>query len=162
MLARELHDTVAHHVSAIAIRAQAGRVVGATDPAGALDALAVIEREASRTLAEMRGIVGALRADDDVELAPQPGIADLDRLARNTSGVAVEVEFHGDIGDVRPSVDTAVYRLVQESITNANRHSRNASMICVRIDSEPDAVRLRIHDDGDPVGSRPLASSGCG
>ena len=163
-LARELHDTVAHHVSAIAVQAQAGQAVGVSDPAAALHALSIIEEEASRTLAEMRGIVGALRADGDdhVELAPQPGIADLDRLARNTSGVAVEVEFHGDIGDVRPSVDTAVYRIVQESITNANRHARNASRICVRVDGEPDAVRLRIHDDGDPVGHRPSAPSGYG
>jgi signal transduction histidine kinase len=57
-LARELHDTVAHHVSAIAIRAQAGRVVAASDPSAALDALAVIESEASRTLDEMRLMVG--------------------------------------------------------------------------------------------------------
>jgi signal transduction histidine kinase len=60
-LARELHDTVAHHVSAIAIRAQAGRVVAASDPDAAVDALKVIEAEASRTLAEMRVIVAALR-----------------------------------------------------------------------------------------------------
>ena len=63
-LARELHDMVADHVSAIAVRAQAGQVVGANDAAAALDALAVIEHEASRTLAEMRGIVGWLRGSE--------------------------------------------------------------------------------------------------
>ena len=60
-LARELHDTVAHHVSAIAVRAQAGQVVATTRPAAAVEALRVIEAEASRTLAEMRAMVGVLR-----------------------------------------------------------------------------------------------------
>jgi signal transduction histidine kinase len=86
-LARELHDTVAHHVSAIAIQAQAGRAVAATDPASALEALAVIEAEASRTLHEMRTMVRVLRdgeaADaEPVEFGPQRGISDLDELTR--------------------------------------------------------------------------------
>ncbi|MCP5118849.1 MAG: histidine kinase, partial [bacterium] len=61
-LARELHDTVAHHVSAIAIQAQAGRTVAATDPDAAVRALDAIETEASRSLAEMRAMVGVLRS----------------------------------------------------------------------------------------------------
>ena len=76
-LARELHDTVAHHVSAIAVRAQAGQVVGSSDPAAALEALAVIEEEASRTLTEMRAMVGALRQGEAADLTPQRGVADL-------------------------------------------------------------------------------------
>ena len=72
-LARELHDTVAHHVSAIAIRAQAGRVVSATDPDAAVDALVVIEDEASRTLAELRTMVGALREDGEPGADPAAG-----------------------------------------------------------------------------------------
>jgi signal transduction histidine kinase len=80
-LARELHDTVAHHVSAIAIRAQAGRLVAASDPEAAVDALKVIEEEASRTLAELRDMVGVLREDEEADLAPQRGVADLERLA---------------------------------------------------------------------------------
>ena len=80
-LARELHDTVAHHVSAIAVRAQAGRVVAASDPSAALDALVVIEGEASRALTEMRLMVSALRDDDAADLAPQRGVADIERLA---------------------------------------------------------------------------------
>ena len=72
-LARELHDTVAHHVSAIAIRAQAGRVVAATHPEAALDALEVIEQEASRTLAELRTMVGGLREDEAAIARPAAG-----------------------------------------------------------------------------------------
>ena len=82
-LARELHDTVAHHVSAIAIRAQAGRVLAATHPEAALEALDVIDEEASLTLAELRAMVGGLRDGAAASLAPQPGVADLERLARS-------------------------------------------------------------------------------
>ncbi len=84
-LARELHDTVAHHVSAIAIRAQAGRTLAASRPGAAVDALEVIEEAASRTLADLRGLVGALRDGDEAELAPQRGVADIERLA-NVAG----------------------------------------------------------------------------
>ena len=81
-LARELHDTVAHHVSAIAIQAQAGRAVAATDPASAVEALAVIEAEASRTLYEMRTMVRVLRDGEAADYAPPRGISDLDELTR--------------------------------------------------------------------------------
>src|ERR687888_2378315 len=80
-LARELHDTVAHHVSAIAVRAQAGRTVAASRPDAAVDALAVIEEAASRTLADLRALVGTLRDGEDADLAPQRGVADIARLA---------------------------------------------------------------------------------
>ena len=88
-LARDLHDTVAHHVSAIAIRAQAGLATTPLDPAAdgaaavspAVDALRVIEAEASRTLAEMRSVVGLLRGSDRAQVTPGPSIADLASLA---------------------------------------------------------------------------------
>jgi signal transduction histidine kinase len=148
-LARELHDTVAHHVSAIAIRAQAGRVVAATHPEAALDALGVIEEEASLTLTELRLMVGGLRDDAAVELAPQQGVADLERLARSVGDVpSVEVELSGDLDDLRPSVGAAVYRIAQESVTNAVRHARHATHIRVRVAGEADCVRLTVSDDG--------------
>ena len=87
-LARELHDTVAHHVSAIAIQAQAGRAVAARDPTPPCDALEIIEEEASRTLAEMRTMVGVLRDGEAPDLAPQRGVADIERLARERRGRA--------------------------------------------------------------------------
>ena len=81
-LARELHDTVGHHVSAIAVQAQAGGVVAGAQPEKAVEVLAAIESEASRTLAEMRSMVRVLREEDAVDYAPQPGVADLPALAR--------------------------------------------------------------------------------
>ncbi|HUP72770.1 MAG TPA: sensor histidine kinase [Acidimicrobiales bacterium] len=162
-LARELHDTVAHHVSAIAIRAQAGRVVGASDPAAALDALLVIEQEASRTLAEMRAMVGALRQGEEADLAPQRGVADIERLTeRAGERLRVEVDLSGKLDGLRPSVDAALYRLAQESITNAIRHARHATHIRVTVRGEDDCVRLTVGDDGDTGAFDPRSSSGFG
>jgi signal transduction histidine kinase len=150
-LARELHDTVAHHVSAIAIRAQAGRTLAGTNPNAPLDALQVIEEEASRTLAEMRAMVGALRRGEEPELAPVPGIADIVRLARDTGeGPELSVSISGDLDGIAPVVDAAIYRLAQESITNALRHARHATTIEVAVTSDGKWARLTVHDDGEP------------
>jgi signal transduction histidine kinase len=161
-LARELHDTVAHHVSAIAISAQAGRAVAATDPEAAVTALRVIEAEASRTLTEMRTMVGVLRRGAEPDLTPQLGIADLHDLARRVGPTpTVEVVHRGDLDDLAPSVDAAVYRLAQESITNAVRHARRARRVRVDIDGEPDCIRLTVTDDGD-AGSLGAGATGYG
>ncbi len=162
-LARELHDTVAHHVSAIAIQAQAGQFVaesGSLD--GAKDALAVIEEEAARTLAEMRSIVGVLRdAATPAELAPQRSILDLKTLASTTGLPTVDVQIDGDANAVGQAVGSAVYRIGQEAITNARRHAKNVSKITVDIQVESGShiersssggtVHLRVSDDGSSV-----------
>ncbi|MEN8240231.1 MAG: sensor histidine kinase [Actinomycetota bacterium] len=149
-LARELHDTVAHHVSAIVIQAQAGHAVAGSDPEAAVDALEVIEEEASRTLAEMRLMVSALREDQAAELSPQRGVADIERLAHNAgTAPAITVELSGDLDDLGSPVDAAVYRLAQESITNAVRHAHNATRIEVSVTGDDTDVRLSVRDDGD-------------
>ncbi|NNE95312.1 MAG: sensor histidine kinase [Acidimicrobiales bacterium] len=152
-IARELHDSVAHHVSAIAIQAQAGLAVSANDPAAARSALEVVEEAAARTLAEMRTMVGALRDDStDAELTPQSGVRDIARLGHTAPDAPeVRVELHGDLVDLSPPVDAALFRLAQESITNANRHARNATQILVRVDGTDDVVRLDVSDDGEVV-----------
>jgi signal transduction histidine kinase len=162
-LARELHDTVAHHVSAIAIRAQAGRVVASTDPAAAVEALAVIEQEASRTLAEMRTMVSALRQAEEPDLTPQRGVAQVEDLATSPGErPRIDVELSGDLDGLRPSVDAAIFRLAQESITNAVRHARHATRVQVAVRGEPDCVRMTVHDDGDPGPFDPRTATGFG
>ncbi len=153
-LARELHDTIAHHVSAIAIQAQAGRTLAGAEPAAAVRALEVIEEAASRALVEMRGMVGVLRDGQEADLTPQPGVADIERLARDAAhGPRIEVQLSGDLDELRPSVGAAMYRLAQESITNALRHARHATRIDVCVAGEDDCVRLTVCDDGDPTGA---------
>ena len=151
LLARELHDTVAHHVSAIAIHAQAGRALAATSPSSALEALEVIEVEASRTLAEMRAMVRVLRNEAPVDYAPQPGVADLERLSgASPAGPRVEVAVSGDLAALPAVIDAAVFRIAQEAVTNARRHARNATLIDVRVTGEESTVSLVVRDDGDP------------
>ncbi|GGQ55810.1 sensor histidine kinase [Couchioplanes azureus] len=156
-LARDLHDTVAHHVSAMAIRAQVGLATSDADPGAAAEALRLIEAEAARALAEMRAMVRVLRRGEPADVTPSPGIRDVTAFAgRGRGGPEVAVEITGDVTDVAPSVDAAVYRLAQESVTNARRHARHARRIEVRVDADADAVHLRVSDDGDgATGPRP-------
>ena len=152
-LARELHDTVAHHVSAMAIRAQAGIAASAADPAAAVQALEIIETEASRALTEMRTLVRGLRTDEAGERAPLATIADIARLGPpGTPGPPIDVSIRGDVASVAGPVSTTVYRLVQEAVTNARRHALSATRIDVVVDIGPDVVLLRVHDDGAPIG----------
>jgi signal transduction histidine kinase len=160
-LARELHDIVAHHVSAIAVQAQAGRVLARQRPEAGLEALAAIEGEASRTLAEMRAMVRVLRDGAPAEYAPQPGVADLMSLARRDSVPVVDVMLPGDLDELPLQVDTAVYRLAQEALTNALRHARNASRVEIRVVEGAGRLRLRVTDDGRIDPARP-ASHGFG
>ena len=159
-LARDLHDTVAHHVSAIAIQAQAGTAVAASDPDAAAEVLRVIEGEASRTLDEMRSMVRVLRRDergertDTAELLPSPGLGDVQRLAAtDAAGLTVDVQVEGDADTIPPAVGAAVFRIAQEAVTNARRHARNASHVEVRVLADAAGVRLDVRDDGEPVAS---------
>ncbi len=160
-LARDLHDTVAHHVSAMAIRAQAGIAVAQRQPEAAVDALRVIEAEATRALAEMRTMVRTLRSFEADDLAPSPGLADLTTLAGGPgAGPVIDVALSGDLDDVPATVGTAIYRLAQESVTNARRHARHATRISVRVAADGELVRLHVSDDGE--GARASAAGGFG
>ncbi len=151
-IARELHDTVAHHVSAIAIRAQAGQVQAANNPGAALEALEVIEREASLTLTQMRSMVGILRSSDPPDVTPQPGVAQLARFARNEDELPrITVDVSSSAGQTAAPVDAAIYRIAQESITNALRHARRAHEINVSVGGDSEYVRLSILDDGESM-----------
>ena len=162
-LARELHDTVAHRVSAIAVQAQAGRTVAESRPEAVLDALVVVEKEASRALTEMRTIVGALRRGQPTDLGPQPGVAEIRQFARsNGNPLRVDVTLTGELDDLPPSVDAALYRLAQESVTNALRHARHATTVHVVVTGDDDRVRLTVWDDGEARPAGGGSSSGFG
>ena len=150
-LARELHDTVAHHVSAMVISAQAGRVIARTDPAAAVDALEGVEEEGARTLEEMRAMVATLR-DGGAELTPG-GVADLERVVQVPGGrLRVDLRLDGELDALPPAVDAAVYRIVQESVTNAMRHAVDATEVVVHVAGELRAVRVTVRDNGVRTG----------
>ena len=143
-LARDLHDTVAHHVSAMAIRAQAGLAMAESDPAAATDALRVIEAEAAKALTEMRTVVAALRSDDALPL-----------LAFAGGTPPVDLDVTGDLNALAPAVGAAVFRLTQEAVTNARRHARHATRIEVRVATDDTSVHLQVTDDGEPIAETP-------
>ena len=155
-IARELHDTVAHHVTAIAVQAQAARATAPSRPEAMPEALLVIEEAASRVLADMRVAVGALRSGAERTL--QRGVADLAGLASDgtpsgdSSGdPSVEVDVDDDLGPLAPTVGAGLYRIAQEAVTNARRHARAARTITVRLTGDGDRVRLVVRDDGKGV-----------
>jgi signal transduction histidine kinase len=155
-LARDLHDTVAHHVSAIAIQAQAGLATVGTNPDAATAALRLIEAEASRTLTEMRSMVRVLRRDGAAARAPAPTVSDLKELARgDDSGPVIDVELTGPFDTLPAPIASAVYRIAQESVTNSRRHARKATRIEVRVAVDDESARLTVTDDGaaGPIGT---------
>lgn len=161
-LARELHDTVAHHVSAIAIQAQAGWTLATADPDASVRALKTIKAEASRTLTEMRSIIGLLRRGED-EHSPAKRLSDVERLVANgTHQLPIELEMCGELDDVAPSIQTAVFRIAQEATTNARRHARRATQILLRVEGDDEQVVVTVADDGDASYFDPESSSGYG
>lgn len=127
-LARELHDVVAHHVSAIAVQAQAAQAVASNNPQAALDSLRNIETTASLTLREMRRMVGILR-DADVH-SPMVGTLTLQDLADEPGTPAIRLRGADLIDtDVPLAVNAALIRIAQESITNARRHGSDLEPI---------------------------------
>lgn len=155
-IARELHDTVGHHVSAIAIQAQAGRVLAASQPERALATLETIEAAASRALEEMRAMLGLMREGSELVRSPQHGVRDIHDLAQHDgSWPRVDVEFSGRLDTLPPSVGAALYRVATEAVNNAARHARNATRVVVLVADEGKQVRLTVHDDGEsPMAQR--------
>lgn len=152
-IARELHDVVAHAVSVIVLQARGGRRVLDDDPADAREAFDTIEQTGKEALAEMRRLLGLLRADDEeLALAPQPSLGQLDRLAAQVreAGLPVEVAIEGEPRELPPGVDVSAYRIVQEALTNALRHAGPArARVLVRYGE--DELELEITDDGPGV-----------
>lgn len=160
-LARELHDTVAHHVSAIAIQAEAGSALAASDPAASVQALKTIKAEASQTLAEMRTIVGVLRHGAD-PTSTRTRLRDLERLTDDGLHPPVELAMSAELDVIAPPIQTAVFRIVQESVTNARRHARRATRILVRVENDEHDVRVTVTDDGDASYTDPSSGGGFG
>ncbi len=163
-IARELHDIVAHAMSVIAVRSGVARMVIDTDPDQAREALGIIETTTRRSLHEMRLLVGVLRdaQDQQVELTPLPGLADLDRLvaAAAAAGVTVDVAVDGAVRPLPAAPDLSAYRIVQEALTNVARHA-GPTCAHIRIGYQPDVLTIEVADDG-PRGPAPSPAARAG
>jgi signal transduction histidine kinase len=153
-IAREMHDVVAHHLSLIAVRADAApyRLAGLAGEARAeFGDLGETAREA---LTEMRRLLGVLRTGQATEHVPQPQFADLPGLvdAARDAGLAVELAQCGPVSKLPAAVGSCAFRIVQESLSNAGRHAPGAT-ISVGVEVEPTVVRLKI-SNGPPATAR--------
>ncbi|WP_037558445.1 sensor histidine kinase [Spirillospora albida] len=156
-LARELHDSVGHALSVVTLQAAAaGRVLDA-DPAFAREALGAIEESARAALADLDHVLGLLR-DDPSRTAPQPTLADLDRLLDQTriAGVRLDARVAPEVGRVPAAVSREAYRIVQEGLTNALRH---AGKVPVRLRLGVSGGRLEM-EVSNPLAARAGEASG--
>jgi signal transduction histidine kinase len=163
-IARELHDVVAHHMSMIAIQAEAAPLKIRDLPPEAVQTLAVIRGAARAALAETRRVVGLLREDnDEVERVPQPGLERLDDLvaAAASAGLAVDPAVLGVPRPLAAGVDLSAYRIVQEALSNAARYAPGAR-VRVEIRYAATALDLSIVDDGGSGSAPPDADGGHG
>ena len=154
-IARELHDVVAHAISVIVLQARGGRRLQFEDPDEARRAFDTIERTGSEALAEMRRLLGMLRADDEeLALAPQPSLSALDALARQVThaGLPVEVRIEGEPTELPAGVDLSAYRIVQEALTNALKHA-GPTRARVSVRYGEGELQIDVEDDGSASGN---------
>jgi signal transduction histidine kinase len=154
-IAHELHDLVAHSVSEMVVQASGVRCSLTEDQERERDALRSIERIGREALTEMRRMLGVLPGGGDdqmTELAPQPGLAYLDRLITNVQSAGLPVTLHveGERPAVPIGIDLSAYRIVQEGLANALTHA-NCAHADVTVRYGGDVIEVEIADDGSSV-----------
>lgn len=147
-LAREIHDTVAHAMVAINVQAGVAAHLLERDPEHARSALLEIKAASGAALADLRGTLGVLRGGEAAPTRPAARLADLDELTSGlrAAGVAVEV---ADLPAVPEHLETTIYRIVQEALTNVLRHA-TATTVRVAVTADGETVVVEIVDDGAP------------
>ncbi|HEV8636329.1 MAG TPA: histidine kinase [Chloroflexota bacterium] len=159
-IARELHDVVAHSVSVMVVQAGAARTLLTRQPPRATEALLAVESGGREALGELRRLLGLL-TDPDAEpsLAPQPGLAQLDRLVERVgqAGLPVDVKIAGTPRRLPTGLDLTAYRIVQEALTNALKHAGGARCD-VLVEFGGRELRLEVVD----AGGSPAAATGDG
>jgi signal transduction histidine kinase len=149
-IARELHDVVAHHVSVMGVQAGAARRVMARRPDQAEEALSSIEASSRQAVVELHRLLGFLRREgQDDALAPQPDLAQLPELiARATRGdLTVDLSVEGEPRPLPGTLELSAYRVIQEALTNALKHSRGTAAT-VRVSYEAATLEVEVSDDG--------------
>jgi signal transduction histidine kinase len=149
-IARELHDVVAHHMSVIAIQAEAAPYKTADPPPELVESFGDIRASALAGLTELRRVLGVLRTGGQ-DTTPQPGLAELDALldSARSAGVSVAVTSSGDPVPLPEGVDLSAYRIVQEALSNAMRHAPG-SHVLLHVAYFADGLGLDIRNDTGP------------
>ncbi|WP_067824686.1 sensor histidine kinase [Nocardia inohanensis] len=157
-IAREVHDTVAHAIAIINVQSGVTAHVLDKRPEQARAALRTIEQTSSRALAEMRAVLGVLRDDDDGRV-PHPGLAQVGELAdrARAAGLEVEIATPAPPAPIPTAIENAVYRILQESLTNVIRHA-GPTRVTVALRYEEESVQIRVTDAGRTPGAKPAAA----
>lgn len=149
-IARELHDVLAHSLSQINVQAGVGLHLMDKQPEKAKEALASIKDTSKTALDEVRSVLGILRAegsDPNAPLVPEPDLSRLPGLVASVTSQGVEVTLHNELDDVPKAVQLAIYRIVQESLTNVVRHA-GATAAAVDLQMEGDRYLVTVGDNG--------------
>jgi len=156
-IARELHDVVAHHVSLMAVQAEAAGALLPGRPEEAARSVEVISATARQALTELRRLLGVLRGpSDQLDTAPSVTLDGLDTVLEQVrgSGLPVDLTVRGTPYPLAPGIDLTAYRIVQEALTNTVRHAR-AARAAVELDYEPGFLTVRVTDTGAVPAARP-------
>ncbi|KKD09800.1 sensor histidine kinase [Streptomyces sp. WM6386] len=149
-IARDMHDILAHAVSLMVVQAEAGPVVVRSDPARAEAAFEAIAAAGRDAMSQLRRILGVLKDEQRNGTSPQPGIKALPvlvRQVRESTGLRVELRAGGEPKPLPPDTDIAVYRVIQEALTNTVKHAY-ASFAIVELDWAEEALTVSVTDDG--------------
>jgi signal transduction histidine kinase len=162
-IARELHDIISHGLGVIVLQAGAAEQIIETDPDRAREVLRSIRGIGQEAIGELGGLLGLVREGAEPSLEPQPTLFDLPELVERARSVGMDVELDLDRGDVRlsPALELSAYRIVQEGLTNAQKHAPGARVVA-RVEVSDHELRVSVLDDGPmtemaPGGRRGLA-----
>ncbi|MCZ0986432.1 sensor histidine kinase [Streptomyces diastatochromogenes] len=160
-VAREMHDIVGHNLSVMVSVADGAATLATNRGERSAEALRVLGDTGRQAMSELRRVLGVLREEQDDErmLSPQPGIADLDPLVARVRAAGLTVTYRtvGELGTLSSGLQLTVYRIVQESLTNALKHAGTGASAEVTIAVEAGEVRIRVADTGVPPGTPPRA-----
>jgi signal transduction histidine kinase len=150
-IARELHDVIGHHLSLINVQAGVGLHLMDEQPDQARVALSAIKQASAEALREVRGVLGALRPEDEgAPRTPAPSLAGVGSLIEDvrSGGLPVAYDVAGEPVGLPPEVDRAAYRIVQEALTNVRRHAGSGATARVVVTYTPSVLRVTVTDDG--------------
>ncbi len=156
-IARDLHDTLGHHVSPINVQAGVALYLIDDDPDQPRAALSAIKQSSRDLLGEMRSTLGVLRGvDEQPPRHPMAGLARVDDLIADNqvAGLPVTADVRGVPRELPPSVDQAAYRIVQESLTNIRRHA-STTLATVTLQYRDDGLIVYVDDDGTGLAGHP-------
>jgi signal transduction histidine kinase len=161
-IAREMHDIVAHNLSVMIALADGAGFMAEREPARSVGAMDQVSRTGRHALDEMRRLLGVLRDDETAALAPQPGLVELDALLERVraAGLHATLETAGTPVPLGAGAELAVYRLVQEALTNTLKHAGPDARATVRLRYDADGVEVEVTDDG--AGRARVAAGGQG